>query len=410
MLRGTNDMASMALSRLPAPLQPLEGKDREKIPLGQRKMQCDDECAKLEKKRLLADAFGATVPGEAVPGVEGGVVGSDLLAETIRRDPQWVAAIEDRFKYLVQGPKSGTGPGGSIRLHVFSAMIKERREVIYQMAERWGLVMAGHGREPRRFVIVHVASKSKVPVRSLLPKMPSMAATGPVRAPPFNAQVDMEPGLVVGLLDLPREADVSTLVLRFGGECELVWLNDRNALAIFADGARAATALRRVDHASEYRGATALPVEASSSTRSGPWGIQTSVPTKASAFRKGRQESNWVEDAWDDQRGAKQEVGAWQSKVLPLTASQNPWGALSNGSTGLSSGAADVSSSRSRSSTSLSNIVRTGNAAGSASSAAPVRPGSQGGASTQPGPSAGPPPPLPALLPDGDDDDWEKAL
>lgn len=410
-LRGTNDMASMVLSRLPAPLQPLEGRDRDKVPLGQRKMQCDDECAKLEKKRLLADAFGATVPGEAVPGLEGGVVGSDLLAETIRRDPQWVAAIEDRFKYLVQGPKCGTGPGGSIRLHVFSAMIKERREVIYQMAERWGLAVAGHGREPRRFAIVHVTSKSKVPVRSLLPKTPSMVVSGPVRAPPFNAQVDMEPGLVVGLLDLPREADVSTLVLRFGGECELVWLNDKNALAIFADGARAATALRRVDHASEYRGATTVPVEASYSTRSGAWGIQTSVPTKANAFRKGRQDSNWVEDAWDDQRGAKQEIGAWQSKILPLSASQNPWGALSNASSGLSSGAADGSTSRSRPSPSLSNIVRMGNAAGSSSSAAPVRAGSQVGASGQQGPPAGPPlPPLPALLPDGDDDDWEKAL
>ena len=51
-----------------------------------------------------------------------------------------------------------------------------------------------------------------------------VALSGPVRVPPFKGQVDIEPGLVVGLLDLPREADVSTLVLRFGGECELVCL------------------------------------------------------------------------------------------------------------------------------------------------------------------------------------------
>lgn len=371
---GFLSQSNMVLARLPAPLQP----DKEKVPLGQRRMQCDDDCAKLEKKRLLADAFGATVPGEAVPGVEGGVVGSELLAETIRRDPQWVAAIEDRFKYLVQGPKTGTGPGGSIRLHVFAAMIKERREVIYQMAERWGLAVAGHGREPRRFVIVHVTPKSKVPLRSLLSKM---GVTGPVRAPPFNAQIDMEPGLVVGLLDLPREADVSTLVLRFGGECELVWLNDKNALAIFADGARAATALRRVDHASEYRGATTVPVEASSSRAA--WGIQTALPAKATAFRKGRQDSNWVEDAWDDQREAKQEVGAWQSKVLPLSTSQNPWGALSNG---------NVADANRPSTSAIRN-----------SAPAPAR------VATAPAPYAGPST-LPALLPDGDDDDWEKAL
>lgn len=398
-----NDMASMVLSRLPAPLQPVEGRDRDKIPLGQRRLQCDDECAKLEKKRLLADAFGATVPGEAVTGLEGGVVGSELLAETIRRDPQWVAAIEDRFKYLVQGPKASTG--GSIRLHVFGPMIKERREVIYQMAERWGLAVAGHGREPRRFVIVHVTSKSKVPVRSLLPKTPSLGVSGSVRAPPFNAQVDMEPGLVVGLLDLPREADVSTLVLRFGGECELVWLNDKNALAIFADGARAATALRRVDHASEYKGATTVPVEASSSSRGGAWGIQTSLPTgsKTAAFRKGRQDSNWVEDAWDDQREARQVTGAWQSKVLPFSASQNPWGALASGSAGSSSGSVEGNTSRNRPSTSVGNTSRTDTLVASASSAAPVRSGKVSGPGQQaplPAPS-----PLPALLPDGDDDD-----
>lgn len=403
-LRGTNDITSMMLSRLPVPLQPVEGRDRDKIPLGQRKLQCDDECAKLEKRRLLADAFGASVPGEAVPGLEGGVVGSDLLAEIIRRDPQWAAAVEDRFKYLVQGPKSGTWPGGSIRLHVFSAMPKERREVIYQMAERWGLGQVGHGREPRRFVIVHVTPKSKVPMRSLLPKTPFAGVTGPVRAPPFNAQLDMEPGLVVGLLDLPREADVSTLVLRFGGECELVWLNDKNALAIFADAARAATALRRVDHASEYRGATTMPADASSSARGGAWGMQTSLPTgsKAAAFRKGIQESNWVEDAWDDQKGAKQETGAWQSKVRPLSASQNPWSALSNNNSVLSNGLSEGSTSGIGSSVpSRSSIAD--------SSAASARIGNQVGAFSQQGSLAGPSL-LPALLPDGDDDDWEKAV
>jgi transcriptional repressor NF-X1 len=283
--------------------------------------------------------------------------------------------------------------------------------VIYQMAERWGLAVAGHGREPRRFVIVHVTSKSKVPVRSLLPKTPSLGVSGSVRAPPFNAQVDMEPGLVVGLLDLPREADVSTLVLRFGGECELVWLNDKNALAIFADGARAATALRRVDHASEYKGATTVPVEASSSSRGGAWGIQTSLPTgsKTAAFRKGRQDSNWVEDAWDDQGEVKQVTGAWQSKVLPFSASQNPWGALASGSAGSSSGSVEGNTSRNRPSTSVGNTPRTDTSVASASSAAPVRSGSQVSVSGQQAPLPAPSP-LPALLPDGDDDDWEKAL
>jgi transcriptional repressor NF-X1 len=57
------------------------------------------------------------------------------------------------------------------------------------------------------------------------------------------------------MLDLPRDADVNALVLRFGGECELIWLNDKNAVAVFNDPARAATALRRLDYGSAYQGA-----------------------------------------------------------------------------------------------------------------------------------------------------------
>ncbi|KAM0053623.1 putative nucleotide-binding alpha-beta plait domain superfamily, transcription factor NFX1 family [Helianthus debilis subsp. tardiflorus] len=60
----------------------------------------------------------------------------------------------------------------------------------------------------------------------------------------------MDPRLVVALFDLPSDADVSALVLRFGVECELVWLNDKNALVVFSDPARAATAMRQLDHGS----------------------------------------------------------------------------------------------------------------------------------------------------------------
>lgn len=35
--------------------------DGKKIPLGQRKLACDDECAEQERKRILAIAFGITL-------------------------------------------------------------------------------------------------------------------------------------------------------------------------------------------------------------------------------------------------------------------------------------------------------------------------------------------------------------
>ncbi|KAM0053723.1 putative chromatin regulator PHD family [Helianthus debilis subsp. tardiflorus] len=42
---------------LKLPLQRVEEKGK-KIPLGQRKLMCDDECVKIERKKVLADAFG----------------------------------------------------------------------------------------------------------------------------------------------------------------------------------------------------------------------------------------------------------------------------------------------------------------------------------------------------------------
>ncbi|CAM6104714.1 unnamed protein product [Calypogeia fissa] len=318
----------MLLSRLPAPLQPING--NEKIPLGQRKIQCDDECGKLEKRRLLADAFGVDYHGDAHLGGDNGILGSDILAEMLRRDPQWVLSVEERFKTLLLGPK---GSGG-IKVHVFCAMSKEKRDIIFQLAERWSLSVSNSGREPQRFPIVHVTNKSKVPYLKLISKTP-LPTAGQQIPPPFNPAVDMEPGRVVAFFDVPREVDMSSLVLRFAGECELVWLNDKNALAIFGDAARAATALRRVDHTSAYKGAISLPGSAihSSSRVGGAWGQAvggTYAAAKPATRKKAVQlheSSPWVDDAWGE--AGKEGAGAWQSKGSNLiTTTKNPWGAL----------------------------------------------------------------------------------
>ncbi|OAE25106.1 hypothetical protein AXG93_3217s1220 [Marchantia polymorpha subsp. ruderalis] len=66
----------MILSRLPAPLQPI-AQGSERTPLGQRKLSCDDECGKLEKKRLLADTFGVELLGDFTSG-DTGALGSEM--------------------------------------------------------------------------------------------------------------------------------------------------------------------------------------------------------------------------------------------------------------------------------------------------------------------------------------------
>lgn len=66
----------MILNRLPPPLQPI-AQGSERTPLGQRKLLCDDECGKLEKKRLLANTFGVELSGDFTSG-DTGALGSEM--------------------------------------------------------------------------------------------------------------------------------------------------------------------------------------------------------------------------------------------------------------------------------------------------------------------------------------------
>ncbi|CAA7394915.1 unnamed protein product [Spirodela intermedia] len=315
---GGGFLEASIVEKLPVPLQPAEENGR-RLPLGQRKLTCDEECAKLERKRVLADAFDiAPTNLDALHFGENPSV-SELLSDLLRREPKWVLAVEERFKTLVLGkPARTSSSSSSLKVHVFCAMAKEKRDAVRLMAERWKLAVHAAGWEPRRFLVVRVTPKSKPPARILGAKAGAPVA-GVAPPPPFDPLVDMDPRLVVALLDLPRDADISALVLRFGGECELVWVNDKNALAVFADPVRAATAMRRLDHGSPYHGAVVfLQTGGASGAAGGGGGAWASSGAKdAVAAAMSRAPPN----PWKKLVAPEVEVeGSW--------ASQNRWNAL----------------------------------------------------------------------------------
>ncbi|CBI15614.3 unnamed protein product, partial [Vitis vinifera] len=321
------------IQKLPVPLQPVEANGR-KIPLGQRKLACDDECAKQERKRVLADAFDITPPNlDALHFGETSVV-SELLADLFRRDPKWVLSVEERCKFLVLGKTRGTT--SSLRVHVFCPMLKEKRDAVRLIAERWKLSVNSAGWEPKRFIVVHVTPKSKAPARVLGAK--GSTPLNVLNPPVFDPLVDMDPRLVVSLLDLPRDADISALVLRFGGECELVWLNDKNALAVFSDPARAATAMRRLDHGSVYHGAVVIPqngIAPVASQGANAWGGSAGGMAKEgrNQWKKAVvQESGWSESSWGGEDWSAGSVdlqaSVWKGKESPIVASVNRWNVL----------------------------------------------------------------------------------
>jgi transcriptional repressor NF-X1 len=336
---GYNDtvLEASILHKLPASLQPVESTGK-KIPLGQRKLMCDDECAKLERKRVLADAFDITPPNlEALHFGENSAV-TELIGDLYRRDPKWVLAVEERCKYLVLGKSRGTTSG--LKIHVFCPMLKDKRDAVSLIAERWKLAIYSAGWEPKRFFVVHATSKSKPPPRVIGIKGTTTLSSHP---PVFDVLVDMDPRLVVSFVDLPREADISSLVLRFGGECELVWLNDKNALAVFNDPARAATAMRRLDHGSLYHGASVVPQNTGASVASpanNAWAVAgtamegTVAALKGTSWKKavvqetGCKKYSWSGEEWSDGGSADVQASAWKGKEAPIVASINRWSVL----------------------------------------------------------------------------------
>ncbi|KAK1277617.1 NF-X1-type zinc finger protein NFXL1 [Acorus gramineus] len=321
------------IQKLQVPLQPVEiAANGHRVPLGQRKLMCDEECTKAERRKVLADAFDITpINLDTLHFGESSTV-NEVLTDLFRREPKWVLAVEERFKFLVLGKGGGSNKGGisGLKVHVFCAMIKEKRDAIRLMAERWKLHVQAAGWEPRRFLVVHVTPKSKAPARILGPKGPA-PVNGPHPQPVFDSLIDMDPKLVVSLLDLPSDADISALVLRFGGECELVWLNDKNALAVFADPSRAATALRRLDNGSAYHGA--VVVLQSSSGSNNVWG-GSKEPMKGSSgnsnpWKKAvlmADEDSWV---WPNMVDAPAPPARRENEP-PIALSTNRWNVLNS--------------------------------------------------------------------------------
>ncbi|KAG9160896.1 hypothetical protein Leryth_008711 [Lithospermum erythrorhizon] len=347
---------ALVVQKLPVALQPVEANGK-RVPLGQRKLICDDVCANVERKKNLADAFGISTPNLAELHFGENAVVSEVLSDLLRRDPKWVLSVEERCKYLVLG--RGRGGVTALKAHVFCPMLKEKRDAVRFIAERWKLSVNAAGWEPKRFVIVHVTPKSKAPARVLGVKVGS--SSNMVQPPMFDPLVDMDPRLVVTLFDLPRDANISALVLRFGGECELVWLNDKNALTVFSDPARAATAMRRLDQGSVYHGAAVLPNSTSamvSSSGGNPWGASGVVKDanaveahKVKPWKKGvASEAEWAGDSpWNSAEWIGNEFdvepSVWKGKEVPVT-STNQWNVLDRETTSSSASASEKSGYR----------------------------------------------------------------
>ncbi|GJR75625.1 NF-X1-type zinc finger protein NFXL1 [Tanacetum coccineum] len=137
-------LEAYVVQKLLVPLQPVELNGK-KIPLGQRKLTCDDEYSEVQCKKFLANALGVDTNLEALYFGESSAV-SNMLGDLFRRDPKWALSVEERCKMLVLVRGRS---GGSIKFHVFCPMLKEKRDAVRLIADRWKLSIRDAGCEPK---------------------------------------------------------------------------------------------------------------------------------------------------------------------------------------------------------------------------------------------------------------------
>uniref|UniRef100_A0A8C1Z754 Transcriptional repressor NF-X1 n=1 Tax=Cyprinus carpio TaxID=7962 RepID=A0A8C1Z754_CYPCA len=118
------------------------------------RLECDQECATLERNRRLAEALQID---QSVDTFNKSATSkySDSLKEDARKDFKFVSEIEEEIKNLVELANKGKQPK---RSHCFPPMKREHRRIIHELAEAYGVESVSYDSEPKRNVVITAIS------------------------------------------------------------------------------------------------------------------------------------------------------------------------------------------------------------------------------------------------------------
>ncbi|XP_061121370.1 transcriptional repressor NF-X1 [Syngnathus typhle] len=157
--------AAIAVASKLSDMQPGDSTDMgpllAKKELKESRLECDEECATLERNKRLAEALQID-PSSDPFGARSPSVYSGSLKEDARKDPKFVSGVEEAIKNLVELVSKGKQPK---RSHCFQPMNRERRRIVHELAEVYAVESISYDSEPKRNVVV-TALKGK----SLCPK------------------------------------------------------------------------------------------------------------------------------------------------------------------------------------------------------------------------------------------------
>ncbi|XP_035508024.1 transcriptional repressor NF-X1 [Morone saxatilis] len=149
----------------------------------QSRLECDQECATLERNRRLAEAL--QIDSSSDPfNVRSTSVYSDSLKDDARKDLKFVTEVEEEIKSLVELANKGKQPK---RSHCFPPMNREHRKIIHDLAEVYGVESVSYDSEPKRNVVITAQKGKSVCPNSMLTSLIERETAA--RAPPPIAHI-----------------------------------------------------------------------------------------------------------------------------------------------------------------------------------------------------------------------------
>ncbi|XP_060590156.1 transcriptional repressor NF-X1-like isoform X2 [Ruditapes philippinarum] len=113
-----------------------------------RVLECNEECAVIERNRRIALALEIQNPD--LSSKLGSPSYTDFLKEQAKKDPVFVAGIEKAFADLVQSAKQSKQPS---RSHAFPSMNMNQRKLVHELAEFYGCQTQSYDYEPKKNVV-----------------------------------------------------------------------------------------------------------------------------------------------------------------------------------------------------------------------------------------------------------------
>lgn len=165
----TNSTGSMHSGLLAAQIRDLNLGNSSSISLninGKRsgKVDCNEECAKLERNRRVALALQIENPDMSAKLV--GPKYSEFLKELAKKDPSFCGMVHDKLTELVNLAKESKQKS---RSHSFDYMNRDKRQFVHELSDHFGIESESYDAEPKRNVVATaVKDRAWLPSQSIM--------------------------------------------------------------------------------------------------------------------------------------------------------------------------------------------------------------------------------------------------